>query len=147
MSHNQLQFLFLLTVQRFYILGYKEYNKFDISIDRLVMSMYRVMSCIVGSWCFLFLFFFFFVLHRFFIKNVFLCMLQIFLKRVFQICPCPLTYQAPFSLSLSFYFSFFILIAALLLLFQLEANYFTILWWVLSYTEMNQPWIYMCSPS
>ena len=22
-----------------------------------------------------------------------------------------------------------------------------LLWWVLSYIEMNQPWIYMCSPS
>ena len=31
--------------------------------------------------------------------------------------------------------------------YQLEDNYFTILYWVLSYTEMNQPWIYMCSPS
>ena len=29
----------------------------------------------------------------------------------------------------------------------MEANYFTILWWVLSYIEMNPPWIYMCSPS
>ena len=31
--------------------------------------------------------------------------------------------------------------------YQLEANYFTILWWFLSYIDMNQPWIYMCSPS
>ena len=30
---------------------------------------------------------------------------------------------------------------------QLEAIYFTILQWVLSYIEMKQPWIYMCSPS
>ena len=30
---------------------------------------------------------------------------------------------------------------------QLEANYFTILQWFLSYIDMNQPWIYMCSPS
>ena len=31
--------------------------------------------------------------------------------------------------------------------YQLEANYFTILQWVLPYIDMNQPWIYMCSPS
>ena len=31
--------------------------------------------------------------------------------------------------------------------YQLKANHFTILQWVLSYTDMNQPWIYMCSPS
>ena len=29
----------------------------------------------------------------------------------------------------------------------LEANYFTILQWFLSYIDMNQPWIYMYSPS
>ena len=32
-------------------------------------------------------------------------------------------------------------------LFVLEANYFTILQWFLSYIDMNQPWIYMYSPS
>ena len=31
--------------------------------------------------------------------------------------------------------------------YQLEASYFTILKWFLSYIDMNQPWIYMCSPS
>ena len=31
--------------------------------------------------------------------------------------------------------------------YQLEANYFTILQCFLSYIDMNQPWIYMCSPS
>ena len=31
--------------------------------------------------------------------------------------------------------------------YQLEANYFTILQWFLPYIDMNQPWIYMCSPS
>ena len=31
--------------------------------------------------------------------------------------------------------------------YQLEANYFTILQWFLSYIDMNQPWIYMHSPS
>ena len=29
----------------------------------------------------------------------------------------------------------------------LEANYFTILWWFMPYIDMNQPWIYMNSPS
>ena len=32
-------------------------------------------------------------------------------------------------------------------LFQLEANYFTILQWFLPYIDMNQQWVYMCSPS
>ena len=31
--------------------------------------------------------------------------------------------------------------------YQLEANYFTVLQWFLSYIDMNQPRIYMCSPS
>ena len=31
--------------------------------------------------------------------------------------------------------------------FKLEANCFTILWWFLPYIHMNQPWVYMCSPS
>ena len=35
----------------------------------------------------------------------------------------------------------------LIYFYQLEANYFTTLQWVLSYIDMNQPWIYMCSPS
>ena len=30
---------------------------------------------------------------------------------------------------------------------QLEVNYFTTLQWFLSYIDMNQPWIYMYSPS
>ena len=29
----------------------------------------------------------------------------------------------------------------------MEANYFTILWCFLPYIDMNQPWVYMCSPS
>ena len=29
----------------------------------------------------------------------------------------------------------------------MEVNYFTILWWLLPYIDMNQPWVYMCSPS
>ena len=43
--------LFLLTV--FSIFGCKEYNKSDISIDHLVMSMCRVVSCIVERGCLL----------------------------------------------------------------------------------------------
>ena len=29
----------------------------------------------------------------------------------------------------------------------MEANYFTLLWWFLPYIGMNQPWVYMCSPT
>ena len=29
----------------------------------------------------------------------------------------------------------------------MESNYFTILQWFLPYIDMNQPWVYMCSPS
>ena len=36
---------------------------------------------------------------------------------------------------------------SLIFFYQLEANYFTILQWFLSYIDMNQPWIYMYSPS
>ena len=35
----------------------------------------------------------------------------------------------------------------LIFFYQLKANYFTILQWFLSYIDMNQPWIYMYSPS
>ena len=57
-----------------------------------------------------------------------------------------------FSFFLSFFLSFFFLSSCLALLFfiyfyQLEANYFTILQQFLSYIDMNQPWIYMYSPS
>ena len=31
-------------------------------------------------------------------------------------------------------------------LFLLKTNYFTVLWWVLSYIDMNQPWVYMYLP-
>ena len=41
---------------------------------------------------------------------------------------------------LSFFLSF-------IYFYQLEANYFTILQWFLSYIDMNQPWIYKYSPS
>ena len=32
-------------------------------------------------------------------------------------------------------------------LLKLQTNYFTILWWFLPYTDMNQPWVYISSPS
>ena len=44
---------------------------------------------------------------------------------------------------LIFLFLFFKLIN----LFELEANYFTVLWWFLPYIDMNLPRVYMCSPS
>ena len=50
----------------------------------------------------------------------------------------------------SFFYAKFIFILMLFLkifFYQLEANYFTILQWVLSCIDMNQPWIYMYSPS
>ena len=50
LSHSQLPVSFLLTVQSF---GCKEYNQSDFSIDHLVMSMYRVLSCVVGRGCLL----------------------------------------------------------------------------------------------
>ena len=28
----------------------------------------------------------------------------------------------------------------------MEANYFTVLWWLLPYINMNQPWVFMCLP-
>ena len=48
MSHSQLPVLFLLTIESFSIFGCKEYNQSDFGIDHLVMSMCRVVSCVVG---------------------------------------------------------------------------------------------------
>ena len=53
MSHSQLPVLFLLTVWSFSIFGGKIYNQSDFSIDHLVMSMCRVISCGVGRGCLL----------------------------------------------------------------------------------------------
>ena len=55
MSHSQLQVLFLLTVWSFAIFSYKEYNQsdFSVSIDHVVMSMCRVISCVVRRGCLL----------------------------------------------------------------------------------------------
>ena len=44
-----------------------------------------------------------------------------------------------FKIHFFFFFLYFLLAE--------EANYFTILQWLLPYTDMNQPWIYMCFPS
>ena len=53
MSHSQLQVLFLLTVYSFSIFGYKECNQSDFSIDYLVMSMGKPVSCVVEKKCLL----------------------------------------------------------------------------------------------
>ena len=42
------------------------------------------------------------------------------------------------SISCIFFFIYF---------YCFDANYFTILQWFLPYIDMDQPWIYMCSPS
>ena len=39
---------------------------------------------------------------------------------------------------------FFVVVVVIYLI---EANYFTILWWFLPYIDMNQPWVYMNPPS
>ena len=44
-------------------------------------------------------------------------------------------------------FFFFLSFFSPIYFYSLEANYFTILYWFLPYIDMNQPWIYMCSPS
>ena len=44
---------FFLTVQSFSIFSYKECNQSDFSINHLVMSMCRVVSCVVGRGCLL----------------------------------------------------------------------------------------------
>ena len=62
-----------------------------------------------------------------------------------NISNCPLL--LPFS---TFFFFFFFLIGKGSFFFffnQLEANYFITFQWVLSYIDMNQPWIYMYSTS
>ena len=52
---------------------------------------------------------------------------------------CP---AAPSLLLPAFLFIFFFIY-----FYQLEANYFTVLQWVLSYIDMTQPWSYMYFPS
>ena len=53
LRHSQLPVLFLLTVYSFLIFGCKEYNRSDFSIDHLVISMCKVVSCVVGRGCLL----------------------------------------------------------------------------------------------
>ena len=36
-------------------------------------------------------------------------------------------------------------VVVVVVIYLIEANYFTILWWFLPYIDMNQPWVYMCS--
>ena len=53
MSHSQLHVLFLLTVGSFSIFSCKEHNLSDFDTDHLVVSMYKVVSWIVGKGCLL----------------------------------------------------------------------------------------------
>ena len=53
LSHSQLPVLFLLTVYSFSIFSCKEYNQSVFGIDHLVMSMCRIISCVVGRGCLL----------------------------------------------------------------------------------------------
>ena len=48
-----------------------------------------------------------------------------------------------------FYYNFFMFMSSFYFIcfYQLEANYFIVLQWFLSYIDMNQPWVYMYSPS
>ena len=50
---SQLPVLFSHTVWSFSTFGCKEYNQSDFSVDRLMMSMCRVFSCVVGRGCLL----------------------------------------------------------------------------------------------
>ena len=49
MSHSQLLVLFLLTVQSFSIFGCNQYNQYDFSIDRQVMSLCRIFSHVIDE--------------------------------------------------------------------------------------------------
>ena len=53
MSHSQLPILFLLTEWSISIFGCKEYSHSDFGIDHLVMSLCRVISCVVERGCLL----------------------------------------------------------------------------------------------
>ena len=52
-SWSELQIMFLLTVKSFSIFGCKKYNQSVFGIDHLVVSMCRVISCVVGRGCLL----------------------------------------------------------------------------------------------
>ena len=47
LSHSQLQVLFVLTGDSFSIFGYKECSQSDSGIDHLLMSLFKIISCIV----------------------------------------------------------------------------------------------------
>ena len=53
LNHSELQVLFLLTTWSFSIFVCKEYNKSDFYIDHVMISICRVVSWVVGTWCFL----------------------------------------------------------------------------------------------
>ena len=48
-------FLLLLAVYSFSIFGYKECNQYDFGIDHLLMSLCKVISCVVEKGCLLWL--------------------------------------------------------------------------------------------
>ena len=73
-----------------------------------------------------------------YLKTIFIYFLQVSLCVLFTISISVFHLPNFFSVFFLFFFIYF---------YQLEANYFTILQWVLSYIDMNQPWIYMYSPS
>ena len=52
MSHNHPGLAFADCI-KLLIFGHKEYNQSDFGIDHLVMSMCRVVSCVVGRGCLL----------------------------------------------------------------------------------------------
>ena len=101
----------------------------------------------------------FYFLQTFFIFSVFICKLYFFFS----------LYNAPhielsswvslstklfytfsihqFIIFLNLFFLFSFLFLFFIFIYQLEVNYLTILQWFLSYIDMNQPWIYMYSPS
>ena len=49
-----------------------------------------------------------------------------------------------FFLMLIYFIDHYMLPYFIFIFILLEANFFTILWWFLSYIHMNQPWVYMC---
>ena len=51
-------------------------------------------------------------------------------ERILGLCVCVFVSVPEYALKFIFFFNFFFL-----------------LWWILSYIEMKQPWVYMCPPS
>ena len=73
------------------------------------------------------------------VSHCFHCFPHLFAMKWWDWMPWPSFLNA----ELFFFFEFL----KCIYLFQLETNYLAILWWVLPYIDMNQPWVYMCSPS